>query len=96
MFDARSMHTRISTPFGQTDTVAGAGYGNPVRPVGLIVSIFRPSDDATVFSETTTAATIPLALDEVIEKGMISSESTLMFLGLGSGLTWGACVYRFQ
>jgi meiotically up-regulated gene 157 (Mug157) protein len=33
----------------QTDTVAGGGYGNPVRPVGLIVSIFRPSDDATIF-----------------------------------------------
>jgi len=44
----------------------------------------------------TTAATIPLALDEVIEKGMIKSGSTLMFLGLGSGVTWGACVYRFQ
>ena len=43
----------------------------------------------------TTAATIPLALDEVIEKGMISSGSTLMFLGLGSGVTWGACIYRF-
>ena len=44
----------------------------------------------------TTAATIPLALDECIEKGMIESGSTLMFLGLGSGVTWGACVYRFQ
>ncbi len=33
----------------QTDTVAGAGYGNPVRPVGLICSIFRPSDDATIY-----------------------------------------------
>jgi hypothetical protein len=33
----------------QTDTVAGGGYGNPMRPVGLIVSIFRPSDDATIF-----------------------------------------------
>jgi meiotically up-regulated gene 157 (Mug157) protein len=33
----------------QTDTVAGAGYGNPIRPVGLIVSTFRPSDDATTF-----------------------------------------------
>jgi len=43
----------------------------------------------------TTAATIPLALDEVIEKGMIKSGSTLMFLGLGSGVTWGACIYRF-
>jgi hypothetical protein len=33
----------------QTDTVAGHGYGNPGKPVGLIVSIFRPSDDATIF-----------------------------------------------
>lgn len=32
-----------------TDTVPGGGYGNPIRPVGLIVSVFRPSDDATIF-----------------------------------------------
>ena len=32
-----------------TDTVPGDGYGNPVKPIGLIVSIFRPSDDATIF-----------------------------------------------
>ena len=32
----------------QTDTVAGRGYGNPGKPVGLICSMFRPSDDATV------------------------------------------------
>jgi meiotically up-regulated gene 157 (Mug157) protein len=33
----------------QTDTVAGNGYGNPILPIGLICSIFRPSDDATIF-----------------------------------------------
>lgn len=33
----------------QTDTKANKGYGNPVKPVGLIASAFRPSDDATVF-----------------------------------------------
>jgi meiotically up-regulated gene 157 (Mug157) protein len=33
----------------QYDTVANDGYGNPVKPVGLIASVFRPSDDATVF-----------------------------------------------
>lgn len=33
----------------QTDTVPGKGYGNPAKPVGLICSMFRPSDDATVF-----------------------------------------------
>jgi meiotically up-regulated gene 157 (Mug157) protein len=33
----------------QSDTLAGKGYGNPAKPVGLIFSMFRPSDDATVF-----------------------------------------------
>lgn len=32
-----------------TDTVPGNGYGNPMKPVGLIVSVFRPSDDSTIF-----------------------------------------------
>ena len=30
------------------DTVGWDGYGAPVKPVGLIASMFRPSDDATV------------------------------------------------
>lgn len=33
----------------QLDTVCNNGYGNPVNPVGLIASCFRPSDDATTF-----------------------------------------------
>jgi meiotically up-regulated gene 157 (Mug157) protein len=32
-----------------TETLQGGGFGNPVRPVGLIASGFRPSDDACVF-----------------------------------------------
>lgn len=32
-----------------TDTVPGRGFGNPVKPNGLICSAFRPSDDATFF-----------------------------------------------
>jgi len=32
-----------------TDTLPGDGYGNPVKPIGLICSSFRPSDDATIF-----------------------------------------------
>ncbi|WP_396168793.1 glycoside hydrolase family 125 protein [Flavobacterium sp.] len=31
------------------DTAQGQGYGNPVRPIGLICSVFRPSDDGTLF-----------------------------------------------
>lgn len=33
----------------QLDTKCNRGYGNPVNPVGLIASAFRPSDDATTF-----------------------------------------------
>ncbi len=43
----------------------------------------------------TTAASIPLALDEALEQELIGPGSTVMFLGLGSGLTWGAVLYRF-
>jgi meiotically up-regulated gene 157 (Mug157) protein len=32
-----------------TDSLAGDGYGLPIKPVGLICSMFRPSDDATIF-----------------------------------------------
>ncbi len=31
------------------DTVALDGYGNPARPVGMIFSMFRPSDDACIY-----------------------------------------------
>ncbi|MDP4277972.1 MAG: glycoside hydrolase family 125 protein, partial [Bacteroidota bacterium] len=33
----------------QLDTMSNNGLGNPVNPVGLIASAFRPSDDATTF-----------------------------------------------
>ena len=33
----------------QLDTKSVVGQGNPVNPVGLIASAFRPSDDATTF-----------------------------------------------
>ena len=33
-----------------TDTQALGGFGNPARPVGMIYSMFRPSDDACMYS----------------------------------------------
>jgi len=33
-----------------TDTTPLSGYGYPVKPVGLICSAFRPSDDATIYN----------------------------------------------
>ncbi len=32
-----------------TETLPAAGLGNPIKPVGLIASGFRPSDDACIF-----------------------------------------------
>jgi meiotically up-regulated gene 157 (Mug157) protein len=33
----------------QLDTLSNKGWGNPINPVGLIVSSFRPSDDASTY-----------------------------------------------
>ena len=43
----------------------------------------------------TTAASIPIALDEALESGTIGPGSTVMFIALGAGLTWGAVIFRF-
>lgn len=41
-------HFERSTP-RQLDTLCNHGYGQPLKPVGLINSSFRPSDDATTY-----------------------------------------------
>ena len=52
--EQQRLEGRGSYRFGRTtawstDTVPGNGYGNVTRPNGLIHSIFRPSDDATLY-----------------------------------------------
>lgn len=44
----------------------------------------------------TTAASIPLALDEAMEQGLLKADGTVMFIGLGAGLTWGAVICRME
>lgn len=41
-------HFQRSAP-SPTETLGEKGFGNPVKPVGLIASGFRPSDDACIF-----------------------------------------------
>lgn len=42
-------YTFQRTTFWATDGVPLSGYGYPTKPVGLICSMFRPSDDVTIF-----------------------------------------------
>jgi 3-oxoacyl-[acyl-carrier-protein] synthase III len=43
----------------------------------------------------TSAASIPLALDSVLQKGQIKKGDIVVFEALGGGLTWGAVVVRW-
>ena len=44
----------------------------------------------------TTAASIPLAFHEAVEQERVGKPGdTVLFVGLGAGLTWGASIYRF-
>lgn len=44
----------------------------------------------------TTAASIPVALDDAMEQGIVKTNNfTILFVGLGAGLTWAGMVYRF-
>lgn len=43
----------------------------------------------------TVAATIPIALDEMAEAGMIHAGAKIIVVGFGSGLTWGAALIEF-
>ena len=46
--DGNGPYTFLRVTDRQFDTLSNDGLGAPVNPVGLIVSSFRPSDDATV------------------------------------------------
>jgi 3-oxoacyl-[acyl-carrier-protein] synthase-3 len=44
----------------------------------------------------TSAASIPVALCEAIEAGMVRPGTTLVLSGFGAGLSWGSAVWRWQ
>ncbi len=43
----------------------------------------------------TSAASIPIALDEAMRNGRVKEGMTVMFVGFGAGFTWGSLVVRF-
>jgi len=44
----------------------------------------------------TSAASIPLALDEAVRSGMVKPGSLVVMVGFGAGLTWGGNVLRWR
>lgn len=43
----------------------------------------------------TSAATVPLLLDEMNRKGRLQRGQKLMLAGFGAGLTWAACLFEW-
>ena len=43
----------------------------------------------------TSAASIPLALDEYVRAGKIQPGQTIAASGFGAGLTWGAAIFQW-
>jgi 3-oxoacyl-[acyl-carrier-protein] synthase III len=43
----------------------------------------------------TSAASIPLALDEAVRSGMVKPGQTIAAAGFGAGLTWGSAIVRW-
>ena len=57
-----------------------------------------PMDKVVVTVErhgNTSAASIPLALDEAVKDGRIKRDEMILIEGMGGGLTWGAVLARF-
>lgn len=44
----------------------------------------------------TSAASIPLALDEAVRGGNIKAGETIAFAGFGAGLTWASAIAKWQ
>ena len=43
----------------------------------------------------TSAASVPIALDEAVEQGVIGEGATVLLVAFGAGFTWGSMVIRF-
>jgi 3-oxoacyl-[acyl-carrier-protein] synthase-3 len=43
----------------------------------------------------TSAASVPIALDEAIETGRIKDGTTVLLVAFGAGFTWGSMIVRF-
>ena len=44
----------------------------------------------------TSAASIPVALNELAERGLLPAGQPLACIGFGGGLTWGGAIFQYR
>ncbi|MCX7874846.1 MAG: glycoside hydrolase family 125 protein [Melioribacteraceae bacterium] len=95
--DGTSPYKFMRTTSWATDGVVLGGYGNPINPVGLIVSIFRPSDDATIFPFLIPSNYFALVsmrqLTEIFNTALNDNETAMNWLLFGDELEEALNIY---
>ena len=70
-----------------------------VRPSVILLDLMMPVMDGYGFLERwrrdPALASIPIAIDEAIEKGVIKEGSTVMCVAFGAGFTWASMIIQF-
>ncbi len=58
---------------------------------------FSIDDTAVVLDRTgnTSAASIPIALNDAVQRGSVDDGDLVLFVGFGSGMTWGSALVRW-
>ena len=65
------------------------------EPLDTTISSSQDKVVLTVHNHgNTSAASIPLALDEAVRSGQVKPGQTLMLEGVGGGFTWGAVLLK--
>jgi 3-oxoacyl-[acyl-carrier-protein] synthase-3 len=92
------------------DVLAAAGYSIDqvdlvvlhqanVRIIDAALSDFGIAPEKVVVNldryGNTSAASVPLALDEAVKQGKLKRGSLVMLCGFGAGLTWGTALLRW-
>lgn len=71
-----------------------------IRIIQAVQERLGYSDDKVVtnikYYGNTSAASIPLALAESVEKGNVKLGSTAILCGFGAGMTWGGAIVRLR
>jgi len=82
-------HVELMVPHQANDRIIQAA----AKSLGLPDSLFYVNLDRY---GNTSAASIPIALCEVLEKGLVRRHDHVVLVGFGAGLTWGALLLQWE